>query len=346
MVDLITEEIFEFDSPTDEDWADFVLDQGWGDGMPAIMPTEERVRRFVEAASRSNELLPPVPPRWVMPTLESLAANAVMAGCRPEYFPVILAALRATAREAYNLHSILATTHPCGNMVMVSGPGRAKLGINAGANCFGQGYRANATIGRAVQLIMLNIGGAKPGTTDRSTQGTPAKYSFCFGENEEESPWEPYRIRHGFAAEDTIVTVLCGEAPHNINDHGSTDGEGLILTTAESLSQSGTNNLLGLGPCFVVFSPEHARTLHRDGWTVASIQEALYERSKVHKNRVATGMHDFMHSYRPNLQGDYYYLAPSPDGIHIVVAGGAGKHSAHIPSWAITDVISERVTGL
>src|SRR5262249_41032909 len=149
---------------------EFVIDRGWGDGMPAVRPTEERVARFVEVARRANDLLPAIPPRWVVPTIESVAANAVMAGCKPDYFPVVLAALRAAAQQPYNLHSVLATTHPCTNMIMVSGPGRRQLGINCGANCFGQGTRANATIGRAVQLVMLNIGGAKPGSTDRATQ--------------------------------------------------------------------------------------------------------------------------------------------------------------------------------
>ena len=156
-----------------------------------------------------------------------------MAGCRPEYFPVVLAALRGVLKDEYNLHGTLATTHPCAPMVMVNGPLRQTLDINCSSNCFGQGWRANATIGRALELILLNVGGAKPGVMDRSTHGSPAKYAFCFGENEEESPWEPYHVRRGFAPEDSVVTVMAGEPPHNINDHASSSAEGILTTISQ-----------------------------------------------------------------------------------------------------------------
>ena len=172
-----------------------------------------------------NRPYPPVPPRQIVPTLQSLAANAVMAGCKPEYFPVVTAAMRGVLDPEYNLHGTLATTHSCAPMVMVSGPIRHELGINCGSNCFGQGWRPNATIGRALGLMLLNIAGAKPGEMDRSTQGNPAKYTFCFGENEEENPWTPYHVQRGFAPSDSVVTVMSGEGPHNLNDHGSTTGD-------------------------------------------------------------------------------------------------------------------------
>ncbi len=245
------------------------------------MPTEAAVERLVAVGRGDNAPLPPISPRQVIPTLRSLAANAVMAGCRPEYFPVVLAALRGVLTPEYNLHGTLATTHPCAPMVLVNGPLRERLGINCGGNCFGQGWRANATIGRALELILLNIGGAKPAVMDRSTQGSPAKYSFCFGENEEASPWEPYHVRRGFDPSDSVVTVMSGEGPHNINDHASTTGDGLLTTMSASIAQPGANTIYGKGPYVVVIGPEHAATLHRDGWTIPALQQALYERARV-----------------------------------------------------------------
>src|SRR5690606_14776752 len=200
-----------------DQWNEYAIEQGWSDGMPLLPPTETAVARFTAVSRGDNEPFPPISPRRVLPTLDSLAANAVMAGCRPEYFPVVLAALRGVLEPDYNLHGSLATTHPCAPVIMVNGPLRKQLEINCSSNCFGQGTRANATIGRALELILLNIGGAKPGIMDRSTQGSPAKFSFCFGENEEESPWEPYHVRRGFSASDSVVTVMSGEPPHHNN---------------------------------------------------------------------------------------------------------------------------------
>src|SRR5258708_16909757 len=142
-------------------------------------------------------------------------------------------------------------------MMLVSGPLRHELSINCGSNCFGQGWRANATIGRALGLILLNVGGAKPAIMDRSTMGSPDKYSFCFGENEEESPWAPYHVRRGFAREDSVVTVMAAEPPHNINDHGSNSGEGILTTFASTMAQAGPNTIYGGGPSLVLLGPQH-----------------------------------------------------------------------------------------
>ncbi len=324
---------------------ELAIAQGWSDGLPLIPPTQAAVERFVAAAGRvDNATFQPISPRQVVPTLKSLAANAVMAGCKPEYFPVVLAGLRAVLEPDYNLHGTLATTHPCAQLMVVSGPIRKELDINCGTNCLGQGRRANATIGRALQLVLLNIGGAKPGDMDRATHGTPAKYAYCFGENEEESPWEPYHVRRGFAATDDVVTALAAEAPHNINDHASNSGEGLVMTIAGTMSQAGSNTVYLRGPCFVVIGPEHAQTLHRDGWTPKTIQEALYERSRVHVSRLSKeNLESWAGQGRHPVDG-HYYLGHTPDDIHIVVAGGAGKHSVYISSFGNTAASSQRIT--
>ena len=343
MTDPTRSELVEIGDLDFDQWNDYALEQGWSDGLPLLPPVEEKVERMVHTCHGDNEPFPPMSPRRVVPTLRNIAANAVMAGCRPEYFPVVVAAVRAVLNPDYNLHGTLATTHPCAQMVVVNGPARHRLGINCGSNCFGQATKANATIGRALQLTLLNVGGAKPGNMDRATQGSPAKYSFCFGENEEESPWEPYHVRRGFAADDSVVTVLAGEGPHNINDHASTTGEGLLTTIAGAISQTGANVISGDAPYFVILGPEHAATIHRDGWTIQDMQEKLYTDTAVHISRVSREQQKFYETRTSYLINDRYPLSRGPEDIQILVAGGPGKHSAYIPSFGHNEACSARI---
>lgn len=335
-----TLEVGELDS---EAWNEFAIAQGWSDGMPLAVPTEAAVAKFVAVARGDNQPFPPISPRAVIPTLQSLAANAVMAGCKPAYFPAVLAALRGVLDPEYNLHGTLATTHPCAPMLLLNGPIRKALEINCGGNCFGQGWRANATIGRALELILLNVGGAKPQIMDRSTQGSPAKYSFCFGENEEESPWAPYHVRRGFKPGDNVMTVMSGEPPHNINDHASNTGEGLLTTISNTISQPGSNLIYRKGPLFLILGPEHAQTLARDGATIESMQQQVFERSRVPVARVSKENQASYASFDNHPENGHYYLVPKPEDIHILVAGGAGKHSAFVASFGGTAVISTRI---
>ncbi|MFT5176712.1 MAG: hypothetical protein ACI8W7_004909 [Gammaproteobacteria bacterium] len=345
MTDIEDQERIDIGELSADEWNDYAIEQGWSDGLPLVMPSEEAVQRFVDVCRGDNEPFGPVTPRQVVPTLSSLAANAVMAGCKPEYFPVVVAALRAVLADNYNLHGSLATTHPCAPMLMVSGPLRDQLQINCSSNCFGQGWRANASIGRALQLILLNIGGAKPGEMDRSTMGSPAKFTFCFGENESASPWPSYRERHGFAASDSVATVLSAEPPHNINDHASTSGEGLLTTFGNTIASPGANTIYGRGPYFVVIGPEHAQTLHRDGYSAEDVQAEIYERSRVHVSRVSKENQISYSSMHHEPRDDHYYLTSGPEDVHVAVAGGPGKHSAFIPSFGGTAVVSLRVAG-
>ncbi len=338
-----TEEVVEVGDLDPDQWNDYAVAQGWSDGLPLMLPTEEKVERMIEACRGDNEPFLPMSPRRVIPTLRSIAANAVMAGCRPEFFPVVVGAVRAVLNPDYNLHGTLATTHPCSQGMIVNGPLRKELAINCGSNCFGQGTKANATIGRALQLTLLNVGGAKPGNMDRATQGSPAKYSFCFGENEEESPWEPYHVRRGFAASDSVVTVLAGEAPHNINDHASTTGKGLLTTIAGTISQTGANVLSGDAPYVIVLGPEHAQTIHRDGWTIQDMQEKIYTDSAVDVSRVSDEQRKFYEERTTYMINGRYHLSRGPEDIQILVAGGPGKHSAYIPSFGHNEACSVRI---
>ena len=343
MKDIAEQEVIDIGDMDVEAFNEYAVEQGWSDGMPLYVPTEAKVAKFVETVRGDNRPYPPVPPRQIVPTLQSLAANAVMAGCKPEYFPVVTAALRGVLDPEYNLHGTLATTHSCAPMVMVSGPIRHELNINCGTNCFGQGRQANATIGRALGLMLLNVAGAKPGEMDRSTQGNPAKFTFCFGENEEENPWTPYHVQRGFTPTDSVVTVMSGEGPHNLNDHGSTTGDGLLTTFAGGMSNPGSNTIYGKGPMFVIIGPEHAATLKRDGFTIESIREELWKRSRVHLSRVSKENLVTYETTGHKPDGDWLSIGRDPKDIHITVAGGPGKHSAFIPSFGGTTVACTRI---
>jgi hypothetical protein len=343
MTTAVSDGVLELAGVTEDTWQEEAFARGWGDGLPLVAPTPARVEAALRALEGIELELGPLPPSGLVPTRESFAANAVMAGCRPADLPVVLAALRAMLAPEYNLHGVLATTHPCASLLIVNGPVRTSLGINSGTNCFGQGTRANAVIGRAVQLLTMNIGGARPGSMDRSTQGSPAKYSWCFGENEEESPFEPYSVRRGFAPGESVVTVAATEGPHNINDHGSTTGEGLLMTIAGTMAQTGSNNLYVKGPHFLVLGPEHAATLHRDGWTADTLRERLWEQARVPVAEVSEENRRQFEDWGVQPDGDFYTVSTGPEMLHILVAGGAGKHSAWIPSFGATAAVSRAV---
>src|SRR5436189_1215798 len=205
----------------------------WCDGLPIVPPTEERVRTMLGEAP-ADRSLGAMPPLWRQATLEKLAVNAVMAGCEPVYFPVVVAAVEAMLEPPFNLYGVQATTHPVAPLLIVHGPIARELGVHAGSGCFGPGFRANATIGRAIRLILMNVGGAWPGRHDMATQGSPAKFTYCIAEREDASPWGP--LKDGDA-----VTVYGGEGPHNVNDHASTTASGILSTVSHTAATLGSN---------------------------------------------------------------------------------------------------------
>jgi hypothetical protein len=240
---------------------DLLCARGWSDGLPVISPTPERVERMLAYCDRDfDQPVVKIPPRYGAATPIRVAANAVMAGCKPEYFPLVLLALEAMAEGPYNLYGTQATTHPCTPLLIFNGPVAAELGINSGHNAMGNYFRANAAIGRAVRLALVNIGAAIPGTGDMATAGTPAKFTFCVAENEAASPWEPLHVERGFPRESSAVTVVAAESPHNVNDHESLSPEGILTMIAGTMAITGSNNAYYAGQTVLAFGPEHAAT--------------------------------------------------------------------------------------
>lgn len=317
--------------------------RGVTDGLPVVPPTLPRVERAIRASGRAaDELVALVPPNYGRATVEKIAVNAVMAGCRPEYLPVVVAGVEAMCDEAFDLHGVSATTHFASPLFVVNGPVRKRLEVNCGAGVFGSGWRANATIGRALRLIAVNVGGARPGVISMSTMGHPGRYTYCIGENEEENPWEPLHVEHGFAPADSTVAAFAGEAPHGVYDHRSRTAPDLLGTLVKSLEVLWHWKATALGDTFVVLSPEHARTIAADGWSKADVRRFLWERCRRPVRELlpgrdgGEGLPDHVLAKIPHPEMDETPIPKfrAPEHLKIVVAGGtAGRFSAVIPGW-------------
>ena len=317
-------------------------ERAWGDGLPIVPPTPERVAAMLGGRDGAREL-GVMPPLWRQATLDTLAVNAVMAGCEPAAFPVVVAAVEAMLDPAFNLYGVQATTHPVAPLLVVNGPYGRRIGLHSGSGCFGPGFRANATIGRAIRLILLNVGGAWPGRYDMATQGSPAKFAYCIAENEDESPWGPLR-------DGDVVTVYGGEGPHNVNDHVSTTAAGILGNVADTAVSLGSNVgwYFSQAQLMVVLGPEHARTVAGDGLTRADVQRFVYENARQPLSLMRLGGMYGMHDWPAWMNATSDPAArlprvPSPDDVLVVVAGGSGKHSAVVPNCTFSRAVSRPI---
>ncbi len=319
-----------------EDEAEAMFDRGWTDGLPVVAPTESRVLRMLTGTGRdSQQVVAVVPPNLVECTVEKVAINAVMAGCKPEYMPVVLGVLEAALDPLFTMHGLLCTTHFSGPLVIINGPIAKSIGMNSGVNALGQGNRANATIGRALQLIVRNVGGGIPGAIDRATLGNPGKYTFCFAEDESDPTWEPLAQRRGIAAGRNAVTLFHGEGVHGFIDQKSRTPEELVRSLAMGLFGVGHPKLVRAGNAVLVLTPEHYKIFKDGGWSRRQIEDALYEALKrpgkdlvYGAQNVAEGVPE---SYADKMLDKF---DPPPDGVLIVRAGGpAGLFSAIIGGW-------------
>ncbi len=308
--------------------------QGWTDGLPVIPPTEERIQSMLAAAGRNGEeILGGIPERNRVITAEKLAINAVMAGCLPEYAPVVFAAMEAMTNPTFGLHGPATSTSGMAILLIVNGPIVQSIGMNARDDVFGTGNRANATIGRAIRLALRNVFASRAGELDRSTLGTPAKFSFCIAENEADSPWEPLHVQRGLDQNESAVTVVAGEGPRQVNDHHSRDPQGILANLADALSAAGTFNFQSPSTVVLAIGQEHMRTISDAGWSKRDIQEYVYERAKRSiAERKRLGIEDG--AVAPNDETSYRRMVRSPEHVLVVAAGGpAGRFSSFIPCF-------------
>jgi hypothetical protein len=317
---------------------EFFFEQGWTDGLPITSSTRAAVGAMLaQAGCDRNETLGPIPPRMRIASLEKIAINTVMAGCRPEYFPVVLAAVEAVLDEDCRLYGIQTATNNTTPLIIVNGPAVKRLGLNAGGNVFGAGNRANASIGRALQLVLRNLGGDLPGETDMATQGQSGKFTFCIAENEADSPWPPFHVERGFAASDSTVTVIGASPGHNLFTYGCETGTEILDHFIGGLTALGHNNVIfPTGPLLVI-GPEHAGVLARDGYDKPAIRRAIFERARIPLARFAArtvrGLrHRRSRWFEQFPYADHIGVADDESHVSIVVAGGAGIHSQFVPT--------------
>ncbi|MFM7755827.1 MAG: thioredoxin family protein [Actinomycetota bacterium] len=328
-----------------EDEFEAMFDRGWTDGLPVVPPTEERVLRMLQGTTRpADDVVAVVPPDLVEITVEKVAINAVMAGCRPEYLPWVIAAVEAVCNDSFNIHGVLATTMPVGPVLVCNGPGTRAIGMNSGMNVFGQGNRANLTIGRALQLIVRNIGGGRPGEVDRATHGNPGKISFCFAEDEIGSPWTSLAVSRGTAPDTDAVTVFPGEGPRCVVDQLARDPDSLANTFAACLRTLHNPKSILAFDAILVVGPEHARVFAEAGWDRQRVVDEIHQRLQIPGHELVRGAGGIAEGIPQHLK-DATLPKFRPGGILLVHAGGgAGLFSAIIGGWANGDVGSQPVT--
>jgi hypothetical protein len=306
--------------------------RGWTDGLPVVPPTAEAIRAMLRGAKAAPDRV--VGEFRSQPiTAEKVAINAVMAGCLPAHFPIVVAAVRGVLDERFGLHGAAASTQSACTMVIVNGPAAQAAGMNGRDNALGPGNRANATIGRAVRLVIQNACGMRPGLLDRGAIGTPGRYTCCLAEDEANSPWRPLHEERGLPQASSAVTVFAGWGVHQFSDHLSRTAEGILNVAADSMRAFGTGNCVGQGECVVLLCPEHRETIAKDGWDKKAIREHLFQ----HARRSLADLKRGSQRAGQAEPGDEEKLVPfarTPDSIFVVAAGGlGGRFSAWIPGF-------------
>ena len=341
----------------EDDPVELLFARGVTDGLPVVPPTEERVKRMLAAVDRDpQELIGMVGPNYGRATVEKVAINAVMAGCHPSYFPVVVAGVEAMCEEQFCIHGLNVTTFSATPMAIINGPIRQQIGINCGHNALGHGFRANATIGRTFRLISTNIGGAKPHEITKATLGHPAQFTFCVGENEEESPWEPLHVEKGFRPGQSTVTLFGGHSPLQISDHASRSAEQLALSLGWTMAGLWNHKNFPLfSYTMLVIGAEHAKTFAQDGWSKNDLRQFLFEKIRRPLRELRPGVNggegvgvSMLRTEKkdrePPTDDTLFPKFPRPESIVIIVAGGtAGRFSAAVQGWAGSD-LGSRIT--
>ncbi|HVS28692.1 MAG TPA: thioredoxin family protein [Solirubrobacteraceae bacterium] len=332
-----------------EDPFDALFERGLTDGLPVVPPTPERVVAMLEHSARDpREVVGVVPPYDGEATVEKVAINAVMAGAPPETLPIILAAVDAACEESFALHGLVATTHPAGPTIVVSGPLAAEAGMNAAGNCLGQGNRANLTIGRALQLVVRNVGGGKPRVEDRSAHGQMGKLGSCFAELPDGMPWEPLSVARGLAPDETGVTLMATEAPRLIVDQLARDPEGLCASLALALESVAHPKIRLAFDALLLVGPEHGRVFAEAGWGRERVLDELFERTTTPASELMRGAGGSPEGVDPQYVSDPQMAVAkfaAPDRILLAYAGGdAGLFSMVFGSWAAGEIGSAPVT--
>jgi hypothetical protein len=345
----VTPRAARIEAPEDaDDFDQFCIARRWSDGLPLRPPTLDKVERMIAASGRApDEIVAVVQPGFGAATVEGIAINAAMAGCRPEYLRTLIAAVEAFTDRRFNLQGIQATTNAATAMIIVNGPVAREIGVNGHLNCLGQGAWANATLGRALRLVMQNIGGTLPGEMDRATQGQPGKYTFCCAENEADSPWEPLHVERGFNQNDSTVTLVGAAGTVNMNTHAK-DAADLLKVISDTIRFPTNNDYYFGGEPWLLIGPEHAEILHREGLSKHDVKLKLWEMSRLHVDRLAAKDRMRLQHTRGAELGQFgadtmIPISIKPEEVSIIVAGGPGTHSVHVPTFGHTRSVTRKI---
>ena len=330
---------------------DYYEQQGWTDGLPVVPATEDLVRKMLLYYGQDpSASLGVVQPRNAEVTLEKVAINAVMAGCRPEHFPVVVAAVKAAMQPGFNIAGVQATTGGAAPAVMVNGPIARELEINGDSGCFGPGYRANASIGRALRLFVRNVAGLVPGEMDKATLALPARYTFCFSENEARSPWEPRHVELGLDPSDSMVTLMGVRGMYVIMESTSPTGIQVLRTLVSSIRTTGFSNYYQTGTgaqLALVLCPEHAAEIHASGLSKQDVREYVFQNARMPLQRLEGIAHYGNRNWPKWIdESDPDAMVPilaSADDLLVIVAGGDGRHSAWLAGWGVTRVTTQEI---
>ena len=332
-----------------EDDMEACFDRGWSDGLPVVPPTPVRIMRMLAGTElEADELIGSVPPDNIPCSVEKVAINAVMAGCKPEYFPTVIAVVRAALQDRFCMHGLLCTTYFSSPVVIVNGPASRHIGMNSGGNALGQGNRANATIGRALQLLIRNVGGGKPGGIDRATLGNPGKYTFCFAEDESDDAWSTLAMDQGYSREESVVSLFAGDGVQPILDQLSRTPESLAKSMAASLRSVVHVKKFGVADAVLVVCPEHRRVLRTNGWNKQDLLQAIHDELVTPGAELISGIGGIAEGMPDRLKNKLLSKFRD-DGLHIVTAGGtAGMFSAIISGWVASgergsQLVSQRI---
>lgn len=332
-----------------EDDVEGCYERGWSDGLPVIPPTRVRVIRMLKGTDRSpGEIIGNVPPDNAPCTIEKVAINAVLAGCKPEYFPIVLASVQAALQDKFCMHGLLCTTYFSGPVMIVNGPVVQQIGLNNGINALGQGSRANATIGRALQLLIRNVGGGVPGGIDRAVMGNPGKYTFCFAEDESDADWSTLAQDRGFERSESVINLFAGEGLQPIVDQKSRDPDSLARNMSASLRAVVNTKLYGVADAVLVVCPEHRRVFREGGWNKDDLKNALYDNLMTPGSELILGAQGIAEGMPKKFENKVIGKFRD-DGLHITSTGSkAGMFSAIISGWVASgergsQLVSQRI---
>jgi len=318
---------------------EFFLEKDWSDGFPVVTPTEERVRRMLEGTRRDpDEVVGSIPPALEVATVRTIAIHALMAGCKPEYLPVVLGGTELILRDEINMGGVQCTMHGVAPLMIVNGPYANKIGIHGGNGCFGPGFRANATIGRAIRLMLLNLGGGIAGRASATVFASPLRYTACLAENIERSPWESLAVSRGYSAADNVITIAMVESPRLHFDDVSKDPERLLTGIGDAMAAAGSWNMWFASNVVVAMSPQHAKLCADAGLSRADVHRRLCELGGRRQGDLKRGGNWRPERARamgidPDDDECFIKAVKEPAGLHLIVAGGTGPTTAVCHGW-------------